>query len=74
MTVQENLYEVLNVLASLFNAEGLPHVKLHDAFYPGAAPAPSDVRAYACVLGRRLDLVVDIGGYGSGRFSLVCVG
>ncbi|MGZ4699007.1 MAG: hypothetical protein ACXVY4_16180 [Oryzihumus sp.] len=72
--MQENLYEVLNVLASLFNAEGLPHVKLHAAYSPGGAGAPSDARAYACVLGRRLDLEVEIGGYGSGRFSVVGVG
>ena len=69
-TIEENLYEVLNICASLLNAEGLPHVKLHAVHYPGSVPPPQ-AHAMACTLGRRLDLVVDIAGYGTGRFSLV---
>ena len=68
--IQDNLYEVLNICAALLNAEGLPHVKLHAVDYPGSTP-PAQVLAMACTLGRRLDLVVDIAGYGTGRFSLV---
>lgn len=70
VTIQDNLYEVLNICAALLNAEGLPHVKLHAVHYPGSTP-PSQVMAMACTLGRRLDLRVDIAGYGTGRFSLV---
>jgi hypothetical protein len=33
--------------------------------------APSDVRARALTLGRRVDLRVGLAGYGSGRLSLV---
>ena len=69
-TIQDNLYEVLNICAALLNAEGLPHVKLHAVHYPGSTP-PGPVMAMACTLGRRLDLRVDIAGYGTGRFSLV---
>lgn len=68
--IQDNLYEVLNICAALLNAEGLPHVKLHTVHFPGATP-PHQVLSVACTLGRRLDLEVDIAGYGTGRFSLV---
>lgn len=71
--LQENLYEVLNVCASLLNAEGHPHVKLLDVHHVGSVP-PADVVGFAGVLGRRLDLDVKIDLYGPGRLSVVCVG
>ncbi len=72
--MQENLSEVLNICASLLNAEGLPHVRLYQVYAPGgAAPAPELV-ACAQTLGGRLDLRVEIGGYGAGRFSVVVLG
>ena len=70
--IAENLYEVLNICASLLDAEGLVHVKLHEVFAPGAVP-PTDVAAFARTLGRRLDLGITIAGYGAGRLSLVLV-
>jgi hypothetical protein len=69
---QENLYEVLNICAALYNVEGAPHIKLHQVLHVGADVAPQ-VQALSAVLGRRLDLVVDIAGYGSGRVSFVGV-
>lgn len=72
--LQENLYEVLNVCAALLNDEGLPHLKLHAVYPAGGAPAPSDVVAFAGVLGQRLDLVVTVASYGTGRLSVVCLG
>jgi hypothetical protein len=71
-TLQENLYEVLNIAASLFNADGATHVRLYDAHHVGA-PLPHDVLARALTLGRREDLAVEIGGYGRGRLSVVLV-
>lgn len=68
----ENLHEVLDICASLLNDVGLPHLRLHQVFAPGAA-APADLGTYARVLGRRLDLQVTIAGYGGGRLSLVLV-
>ena len=70
--IAENLYEVLNICAVLLNAEGLARVKLHEVFAPGSVP-PTDVAAYARTLGRRLDVVITIAGYGAGRLSLVLV-
>lgn len=71
-TLQENLYEVLNIAASLFNQDGATHVRLYDAHHIGA-PVPHDVLARALTLGRREDLAVEVAGYGSGRLSVVLV-
>ncbi len=69
-TVRENLYEVLNVAAAMFNVEGAPHVRLHELHAVGEPVAPI-VLSYALTLGRREDLEVDISGYGTGRLSIV---
>lgn len=66
----ENLYEVLNVCASMLNAEGQPHVKLHSV-HPAETTPPADVPAHAQALGSRLDLSVSVAGYGTGRLALV---
>jgi hypothetical protein len=72
-TLAENLYEVLNIAASLLNAEGVVHVKLHEMYAAGTRP-PVQIAECMQALGRRLDLGVDISGYGKGRFSLVILG
>jgi hypothetical protein len=66
----ENASEVLNITASLFNAEGAPHVKLDVVYAPGE-PVPADVAQWVLAYVRRTDLDVDIAGYGPGRFSLL---
>lgn len=71
-TLRENLYEVLNIAASLFNADGATHVKLYDVHHIGN-PLPGDVMARALTLGRREDLTIEVGGYGTGRISVVLV-
>jgi hypothetical protein len=65
----ENVGELCNVLTSLLNKEGGPHVKLHQVVYPGD-PLPTDARAHLMALGRRVDLAVEINRYGKGKFSL----
>lgn len=70
VSLQENFAEVLNILSSLFNAEGAPHLKLYATQHPGQLPPP-DVSVLAKSLGRRLDLAVDVLGYGAGRISIV---
>ncbi|MDP9814401.1 hypothetical protein [Spirilliplanes yamanashiensis] len=65
----ENVAELCNVLTSLLNREGAPHVKLHQVVVPGQA-LPSDAAAHLLALGRRLDLVVEVARYGKGRFAL----
>lgn len=68
--ITETLHEVLNIAAALFNAEGAPHMKLY-AMHPAGTPTPPDVRARSQVLGRRIDLWVDVAGYGTGRLAIV---
>ena len=68
-TLAENVGELCNVLTSLLNREGAPHVKLRQVVYPGN-PLPNDVRAHFLALGRRLDLLVEVSRYGKGNLSL----
>jgi hypothetical protein len=65
----DNLAEVCNVLTTLFNRSG-PHVRLHTLHRSGAE-VPNDVVSHLQALGNRLDLTVDVAGYGAGTFSLV---
>jgi hypothetical protein len=69
-TLRDNLYEVLNIAASLFNAPGAEHLKLH-ALHPAGMPLDQQLRAQALTLGRREDLSLDIAGYGSGQLAVV---
>lgn len=71
-TLRANLYEVLNIAASLFNAPDAPHVRLYD-LHPAGGAIPPAVIAQALTLGRREDLAVDVAGYGPGRLSVVLV-
>ncbi len=65
----ENVFELFNVLTSLLNREGGPHVKLYQVVYPGM-DLPNDARAHLLALGRRLDLMIEVSRYGKGKFSL----
>ena len=66
----ENLYEVLNIAASVFNMPGADHLRLHQ-LHPAGPPLDPMVRVQALTLGRREDLQVEIGGYGNGLLSVV---
>ena len=65
----ENVFELCNVLTSLLNREGAPHVKLYHVIYPGM-DLPNDARAHLLALGKRLDLTVEVARYGKGKLSL----
>lgn len=69
-TMAENLYEVLNIAASLFNVAGAAHLRLYQVHHAGT-PLPADILARALTLGRREDLKVEVAGYGAGRLSIV---
>jgi hypothetical protein len=71
-TLSENLYEVLNIAASMFNAPGAEHLRLHE-LHPAGVTLPPIVRAQALTLGRREDVSLDIAGYGKGQLSVVMV-
>jgi hypothetical protein len=65
----EALHEVVNVLAALFNTPGAPHSKLHKLYAPGE-DLPGDIVGMLAAF-NRIDLVVDVQGYGKGNLSLV---
>jgi hypothetical protein len=65
----ENVFELCNVLTSLLNREGGPHIKMYQVVYPGD-PLPADARAHLMALGRRVDLLIEVNRYGKGKFSL----
>jgi hypothetical protein len=71
--MRENLFEVLNIAASMFNAPGADHLRIHEVHPAGEALAPQ-VRALALTLGQREDFHLDIAGYGAGHVSVVLVG
>ncbi|QWC84730.1 hypothetical protein KLP28_14350 [Nocardioidaceae bacterium] len=68
----ENVEEVLNVLATAFNAVPGVHVKLH-AFHVAGTEVPQQTRMGCYSLGRREDHEVSVEGYGTGRLALVLV-
>ncbi|MBI1758551.1 MAG: hypothetical protein HYR62_04925 [Actinobacteria bacterium] len=71
--IAENVSEVCNVLVTLLNREGAPHLRLHQVHLPGET-VPTDARGQLLALGNRLDLGVSVAGYGTGRFGLSLVG
>ena len=68
----DNAAEILNITASMFNTEGAPHVKLDRCYAPGDL-LPADVAQWVLAYVRRIDLTVDIKGYGPGRLSALVV-
>ncbi|GAA3290009.1 MULTISPECIES: hypothetical protein [Dactylosporangium] len=71
--IGENAGEICNILAGLINKEDAPRVKLHQTFLPGES-APADAVNHALAIGRRLDLKVDVSGYGGGKISIALAG
>jgi hypothetical protein len=67
--LQENLGEVSNVLASVFQIPGNPHLRLQTTYCP-AASAPDQETQLLYALGQRIDLQLDVPGYGRGRLAV----
>ncbi|MCW2677333.1 MAG: uncharacterized protein JWR70_2373 [Modestobacter sp.] len=65
----EVLHEVVNVAAGMFNAGGVTHSKLYKLYAPGEA-VPADLAGLAAGF-NRIDLDVEVAGYGSGALSIV---
>jgi hypothetical protein len=65
----EALHEVVNVLSALFNVGGAPHSKLHK-LYAAGEDIPGDVEGMLAAF-NRVDLDIDVQGYGKGSLSLV---
>ncbi|MFC6852429.1 hypothetical protein [Aquipuribacter hungaricus] len=71
-SLNENCYEVLNIMASLFNLPKAPHLKLY-ATFSGSEPLRPDVRELAVRTAPRDDISIEIARYGAGRMSVVVV-
>lgn len=65
----EALHEVANVLSKVVNTPGAPRCRLQDFHAPGAY-VPDELLVSASGF-ERLDLVVEVPGYGKGSMSLV---
>jgi hypothetical protein len=65
----EVLYEVVNVAAAMLNGGGVTHSKLYKLYAPGES-VPGDLAGLAAGF-NRIDLDVDVAGYGSGALSIV---
>jgi len=65
----DNITEVSNVLASVFQIRGNPHLRLYEAHRPVAA-APNDATELLYRLGQRIDLDIDVPGYGKGKLAI----
>jgi hypothetical protein len=65
----EALHEVVNVISALFNTPGAPHSKLHKLYAPGEEVA-ADLAGMLAGF-NRIDLVIEVQGYGKGALSLV---
>lgn len=68
----DNTREVLNVAASLFNHDNAPHVRLYEAYAPNEA-LPPDVAKYVLAYVRRLDMELEVSGYGKGMISVLAI-
>lgn len=68
----ENSAEVFNIAASLFNKDGAPHVRLYETYAPREV-LPADIGQWVLAYVSRLDMEVDVAGYGGGRMSLLVI-
>ena len=65
----EALHEVVNVLSAMFNIPGAPHSKLNK-LVADSEEVPGDIAGMLAGF-NRLDLAVEVPGYGKGGLSLV---
>jgi len=65
----EALHEVVNVLSALLNTPGAPHSKLHKLYAPGE-DLPGDIAGMLANF-NRIDLAIEVPGYGKGGISFV---
>lgn len=69
--LEENAYEVFNVLSRVFNGPGRPHIKLRGVYPPASCPPDSWKLTRSPELAYCVELSVD--GYGSGRAQIAAL-
>lgn len=68
----DNTCEVLNVAASLFNVDGAAHLRLYQTYAP-REHLPADVQRWVLAYVQRLDVELEVAGYGTGRASVLVI-
>jgi hypothetical protein len=68
--VSENLYEVFNVMSTLFNAEGRPHIILDGMIIPPDKLPSAVARMLGSPVGH-LPVTIGVQGYGEGAMTVV---
>jgi two-component system chemotaxis response regulator CheY len=71
--VAENLHEVLNVMSRLLDSGGSARISLGPIHRPGE-PLARELAARIAKPGARIDLCVEIAGYGKGNLTLLSLG
>lgn len=66
----EATHEVCNVVSALFNVEGAPHLRL-GTVHPPQSALPNDIAGWVMAYVARLDLEIDVTGYGKGNMSVL---
>lgn len=66
----ENMYELLNVMSSIFNKDDAPHLRIHLMYTPGEI-LPPDLADAVKTYGNRIDVTANIEGYGQGRLAII---
>jgi hypothetical protein len=66
----DNASEILNVMANTIGSARGEHQKLAETFGPHV-PTPPHLAAWAAQAGARVDLRLDVAGYGTGALSIV---
>jgi hypothetical protein len=69
-TMLGNFHEIMNICSRLFMHGSSPHLRL-DRVYPSAAALPEKVGKLLESVGGRLDLRVDVPGYGTGQVAFL---
>lgn len=67
----ENVYEILNVFSGLLNKDDAPHVTIGLMYTPGEQLPAHEYEMVTSYVERR-DSILDIEGYGKGRFGVMC--
>lgn len=68
----ENASEIFNIATSFFNTGGARHLSLDRCYAPGE-DLPNDVSQWVFAHVRRVDLSVNIKGYGDGLLSVLVI-
>lgn len=68
--IRENLYEVVNIFANLFDSPGAPHIRL-DRLVTSKDGLADAATALLRKPRSQLDLQIDIAGYGAGQIAFV---